>query len=84
MKQTNQYDIIRQDEQLKYHFFEEFKQTLDECGETLLGFSEFSDLPDADYVLDIFENQGYWVGVQYKISFDFELGFEYEQRRFGR
>lgn len=77
------YDDIRQNPELKEFFFEEFKQTLAACDETLLGFSEFSDQPDADYVLDIFENQGYWVGVQYNIHFNFELGFEYEERRFG-
>ena len=82
----NQYFAIRQDNELKILFFISFRTVLRECGETLLGFSDPAEdvNVDADYVLNIFEKQGYWAGLRYNIFFDYENGFEYEERSFGR
>jgi hypothetical protein len=58
-------------------FIQGFYDMIDSLGEIVIG------TPTNDYIINIFESNGYWSGVSYNIFFDFEFGFEYEQRRFG-
>jgi len=69
---------IKQDKKLSKKFRAAFDACLDSCREHLIGN------PKTDYIINSFEQQGYWAGDAYKISFDFDLGFEYEQRHFGK
>jgi len=57
-------------------FIKAFKKCLEECNEILI------EPISNKRILEVFETQGYWSGVHYNISFDHDLGFSYEQRRF--
>ena len=69
---------IYKSKRLRAKFIEAFKAELEACGEILIGD------PTDQYIFDVFKRQGYWSGVRYNIHFDEEMGFEYEERRFGR
>jgi len=69
---------IQKSRRLRKLFIRSFKMCLHSCGEILVG--NVSDKT----IFHRFEEQGYWSGVRYNIHFDMDLGFEYEQRRFGQ
>jgi hypothetical protein len=68
---------IRNNKSLRNKFITYFKEELDIYGDYLIG--KVSD----DFILTVFEKQGYWAGVRYNYSFNEELEMlEVEQRRF--
>jgi hypothetical protein len=69
-------DRIKSDKDLKKKFIEAFYECAEDCNEIIIG-------DPIEQIFNCFETQGYWSGVRYNISFDMDLGFEYEQRRFG-
>jgi hypothetical protein len=71
------WENIKQSKKLQRAFKKEFIQTLKECDEEVI-----ESILKIDYILHVFETQGYWSAVNYNISFDTDLGFTYEQRRF--
>ena len=68
---------IKKNPEYTAKFIQGFYDMIDSLGETILGE------PTDFYIINIFKEHGYWSGVAYNIFFDFEFGFEYEQRRFG-
>jgi hypothetical protein len=68
---------IRKSPGLRKMFHQSFLKELEACQEELM-----QPMP-VNRIIDIFETQGYWSGTYYNIHFDFDLGFSYEQRRFG-
>lgn len=72
------FEQIYKSKRKRAKFIEAFKNELEACGEALL--PDTTDL----YIFEVFKKQGYWSGVRYNISFSEDLGFEYEERRFGR
>lgn len=72
------YKIIKRSKKLKDQFRNTFEEVLDEMGEQLIGVVK------TDYILDVFENQGYWSGILYNVYFNFdECAFEIRNRIFG-
>jgi len=71
------YERIEKSKLLTRRFVKAFKEEMAAMGET------FDVEPTNEYILNIFKTKGYWSGLKYNISFSFEFGFEYEQRRYG-
>ena len=68
---------IRNDKDLTIKFVAYFKKHLKEYGDYLIG--KVSN----DFILTVFEKQGYWSGVRYNYTFNERLEMlEVEQRRF--
>lgn len=70
--------VIKRVKKLKEQFRQAFENALDECGECLM------NNVTTNYILDVFNHQGYWSGVLYNIYFNFkDNDFEIEYRHLG-
>lgn len=72
-----EFDKISKNNVLKGKFKKAFLDIMEEVDEKLIG------KVSTNYILSVFLNQGYWSGVRYNIHFNYDYGFEYEERRFG-
>lgn len=67
---------------LSKKFYNVFKTVLYDLGEVLFEMRRVKET--RNYVINVFKTQGKWSGVKYDIYFDFEKGFYYSPRVFGK